>query len=621
MRDEWSLLGEEFTKRLEDSAKTETLPRGTRIYTQGEEPPQWLYRIEKGEVELRLSLDGEDEVIGYRRKGEWVGWFSVLPEKPNPISAVVAIDAEVRAFPQEIMKEAFEQSAPFAGAVARAIDEIIFMIHKYLQAEHRAQAIDKVETFPFRKRVSEIMKTPVHTCECTLSAVDAAKMMNDKHITSLIILDGLEKVIGIITEKDIVRSIVSKGMERDTLACEVGSRKVKYISPQKYVYQAMALMKNTNIRHLPVVEDGKAVGMVTMRDLMILRSSETLNLISQIEDEADPSRLVIIRHRAIPVFRTMLEESVPPLQISRVITHINHEVHRRAIRLTLEEMGSPPVDFCFFVTGSHGRHENHLDTDQDHGMILETYPPERHNEVNDYFIPFTERLCEMLDQAGMVYCKGNVMCLNPVWRKTLPEWKAQLKIWLRGSDNTSVRYLTLLADIAPVYGNEGLLMDLRHWFFQSMKKRGDALQGLYEEAAEHKAPLGILGGIITEKDKEKKGQIDLKKSGIIFMVEALRILAIKYGIQVPGTIERLKALGEIDVITYADEEFLSSCYSSLYYFLLRTQLRKVAKGIEPDTYMKVYMLSERDREMLTKALQSVKRMQSLLRSDFGHVVL
>jgi len=615
----WDQIDASCREKLDAVATTLSFPKGYRLYTQGEPATKWLYRIEEGEVELCLSLDAEDAVIGHKGPGEFFGWLTVFPDKVNSFSVVTATETTVRIYPQKNLIETFRTNASLAGAVARVMDDNTFLVYRHVSAERRVSPLERVETFPFRKRVMEIMKSPVLTCSPAISVSEAAGKMKEEKVTSIVITDREGKSLGIMTEKDFLRAIITDKGNLDVPIKSIMTAPVTGISPDSYIYQAMGFMWSRNIRHLPVLEHERPVGMITVRDITALRSGNILNTISQIEEERDPKELGEARKQLIPVVRSLLEENTPALHISRLISHVNSEIHRRAILLTIEEMGPPPLEFCFFVTGSHGREENHLHTDQDHGIILSPYRPERHNEIDKYFIPFSEKVCDKLSLAGFPYCEGNVMCRNPVWRKTLPEWEAQLKIWMRGTDKIVVRYLTLMADIAPIYGNETYVSDLKRTFHAIFSENMNILRALLEEASEHKAPIGIFSRIITERNRAHKGEVDLKKSGITFMVEALRILAIKKGIMATGCIDRLDSLMKCGTINTEDGEFLQESYRILYYFLLRTQLRKITKGDVPDTYLKVYLLSALERQQLSDAFRSVKKMQSILHSEFGNI--
>ena len=78
------------------------------------------------------------------------------------------------------------------------------------------------------------------------------------------------------------------------------------------------------------------------------------------------------------------------------------------------------------------------------------------------FSRLAERLCRNLNEAGIPYCNGYCMAVNPLWRKTLPQWIAQIGQWTRKSSLVSVRLADIFFDFQPVWGQTELAHELRH---------------------------------------------------------------------------------------------------------------------------------------------------------------
>lgn len=97
---------------------------------------------------------------------------------------------------------------------------------------------------------------------------DAIALMSEKHIGALIVLTA-GKVSGIITERDYARKVILKGKQsRETYVREIMSTPVLYVTPEQTVDECMRLMTSRLIRHLPVIEGDKAVGMISIGDLV-----------------------------------------------------------------------------------------------------------------------------------------------------------------------------------------------------------------------------------------------------------------------------------------------------------------------------------------------------------------
>jgi len=115
--------------------------------------------------------------------------------------------------------------------------------------------------------VGEIMHSDVKTASATDSFADVAKMMRSNGISSVVVLEG-KKLQGIVTERDIV-NLVAEGGDPNTTTVERGMTRLDLITvdPKTELAQAAELMVSNNIRHLPIVDGGNVVGIVSIRDM------------------------------------------------------------------------------------------------------------------------------------------------------------------------------------------------------------------------------------------------------------------------------------------------------------------------------------------------------------------
>lgn len=112
---------------------------------------------------------------------------------------------------------------------------------------------------------------------------DALVVLAEYKIGALVVLEG-EKLVGIFSERDYAREVILKGRSSKTTAIsEVMTATVLTGNPSDTVDQAMALMSEKRIRHLPVVEDNKVIGMLSIGDLVKETMAHQQNLIKQLE--------------------------------------------------------------------------------------------------------------------------------------------------------------------------------------------------------------------------------------------------------------------------------------------------------------------------------------------------
>ncbi len=115
------------------------------------------------------------------------------------------------------------------------------------------------------------------------SVFDAIKMMADRAVGSLLVMDGNE-LQGIVTERDYARKVIIKGRSSETTQVgEIMSTDIVTASGTQTVNDCMTTMTRKRIRHLPIVDDGKVVGMISIGDLVQAIISDQQEEIEQLE--------------------------------------------------------------------------------------------------------------------------------------------------------------------------------------------------------------------------------------------------------------------------------------------------------------------------------------------------
>ncbi len=122
---------------------------------------------------------------------------------------------------------------------------------------------------------------------CSISpqafAYEALELMNDKGVGALLVLDN-EKLVGIFSERDYARKVILKGKSsKDTPVSELMTEEILYLEPQTTVDECMALMTDKRVRHMPVLENGELIGVVSIGDVVKQVISDQEVVIEQLE--------------------------------------------------------------------------------------------------------------------------------------------------------------------------------------------------------------------------------------------------------------------------------------------------------------------------------------------------
>jgi len=139
-------------------------------------------------------------------------------------------------------------------------------------------------------KVGDIMTRNFVSVNPNTNLVECAREMMKKRVGSLILKEG-QKLVGILTEKDIIWAMTKKGAKslNKIKAGDIASKKIATIKPSSDLYEALERMKKLKFRRLPVTVDGNVIGMLTLKDVLRIEPSlfSDINKVEQIREESE----------------------------------------------------------------------------------------------------------------------------------------------------------------------------------------------------------------------------------------------------------------------------------------------------------------------------------------------
>nr|WP_106779720.1 DUF294 nucleotidyltransferase-like domain-containing protein [Lysinibacillus timonensis] len=290
------------------------------------------------------------------------------------------------------------------------------------------------------------------------------------------------------------------------------------------------------------------------------------------------------------------------LDTNASLNYFHDQVMLKVLEVAKSKMQvvQPPCAFAWFVTGSGGRNEQGLISDQDHGIVYETS-----NLVNDlYFKNLGDEISYGMNYVGYPYCKGLVMCSNPIWNKSLAQWEMQLVNWLEDKSWDAIRYLQIFFDARVLYGSTYFLHHLKSVILQYQKNFPNLLKRFVANMKLVKSVIGPFGQIIVEQHGVYQGCVNLKYAAFIPYVNSIRLLSIKEGIYETSTLERMNILAQKEeyqtLVRYSEVNFTN---------LIRYRMKLTDASSYDDThYLNTKKLSKEQRKELKLILKDGKRL-------------
>ncbi len=618
----FNLLSQNILMEIRPRIQEKHFPKGSFFFKQGDPSLRTLFILVEGFAEIIVRNEkGAESVVGLRKPNDFFGETVILTDKQYPASVRAVTDCSCLLLDRETFDFLIQHSAEFASFFSQLLTDRLrdMFAEVVLEQSYDAYGMDAT---PFRKRVCDIMNSPVITCRENDLVTSAARVLTKNRISSLVVVDKSNIPVGILTESDLVSRILSRGeCQPDLKVREVMTPNPVSLPPDAFFYQALLTMIKNQVKQLPIIENNKLIGIVTLRDLVQSRSTGAITTVSNIESETSIEGLKKASNGIDNVLKALIAEKASAKEICEVMTEFYDRLTKKVIeisekQLLAEGFGAPPVDYCWITMGSSGRKEQITRTDQDNGIIYDDSDPTKWEAAENYFSRLAEKVVDGLYQCGFALCKGNVMATNPQWRKPYKEWIETVSFWVQEPHSEMLRNFTIFLDFRPVHGTADLAHRLRKAVIRMIQDNPIVLHFLARDDLSHGVPLGLFKQFITDKSEKHKGEIDIKGSALVHIVDCIRIFSIRDGIAATNTFERIKELTANGTLPKDDAEFIEAAYETLMTFRNRENLRKSSIGLAPDNYLNPYKLSKREQSVLKEAFKAINRLQNFTGSYF-----
>jgi PAS domain S-box-containing protein len=443
-----------------------------------------------------------------------------------------------------------------------------------------------------------------------------AKKVSAAASDAALVVDEEDHLLGIITHADMASRVWSSADAGTAAVHRVMSSPVITASADCSIIEALALMRNNHIHHLPVPDDdGKPLGMVRFSDLAVLLYAMPAFSSLDVGNATSFAALGAYRERYIQSLLPLIRQSVDPHVIFRSLSTLSDAITHRIIAMVTETIGEPPVPYCFVSLGSDARVEQSLSTDQDNALIFQDVPLEDLPAVYQYFHAFSDRVCTALNEAGYQFCKGNVMAMNHEWCQPLSVWKAYFHKWINTANGKDLLDINIFFDIRAVHGEAGFVADLHKHIRQLTEANPAYLYHLTQNTLFLKPQVGFWGNILLETAGAPPETVNIKES-IMPVVNFARIYALRHHAEVSGTTERLNFLLRNHVLKESSWENIVQAFEYLNRLRLKHQAFLISNTLKPDNLIDTKTLSELDKTIIKKVIANINHMLAKLSYDF-----
>lgn len=443
----------------------------------------------------------------------------------------------------------------------------------------------------------------------SLTLREAARRMTEADISALLLHEPgqADQPVGILTDTDL-RHALANGTDPDSGVAACMAHPVASVSRDTPAFEALLRMARRDIHHLPVTDGdhGPLVGMLSSTDLIRHQGTSAVYLVRDLRraDDLDALRDVM---RALPNLQMQLVDAgADPTQMGQTITTVIDTLTQCLIEHAEARLGPAPAAFSWLASGSQGRHEQTVHTDQDTALIYDDAAP---SGADDWFQRLAEDVSEGLAACGIRRCPGEVDPSQPQWRRSASDWEHEIRRVLSHPAPRDAMLASHYLDLRVVHGPTSLFEPMRHAALQQGYRNEAVLTALADQARELRPPLGFFRQFVLERGGEHADTLDLKMRGLMPIIAMARVFALRAGSDARGTLERLRAARHAGILSASTAGDLMDAWQFIAVLRARHQADQIRRGVAPDNALAPDALSGLERSHLKSAFRLVAHAQ------------
>ncbi|MBA1147929.1 cyclic nucleotide-binding/CBS domain-containing protein [Ectothiorhodospiraceae bacterium WFHF3C12] len=583
---------------------------GSTILEQ-DQPIHELCYVRSGAVEVYRRTGALYDRLG---EGDVFGQYGLLRNRKVRFPAKAIEDTLIYFIPEQTFTRLCETDENFADFVELGRPRLKAAI------EDQRKNNDMMIT-----RVRKLVTRPPLIVEGATTVQQAARLISEHQASTVLVVDapgdnprftytdaegGQWQVCGIVTDSDFRARVVGEGRGPETPVTEVMSTNLIAVQSDESVHEAMLCMLRNNVHRLPVMHRRRPIGVVVLSDIIRYETNTSLFLVDNIFNQTSAEGLSALVPEVRAACVRMVRDGADSQMIGSALSTIGRSFARRLLELAEQELGPPPVPYCFMALGSMARNEQTLVSDQDNALVLsDDFDPKRHDA---YFKAMARRVSDGLAACGYTYCKGKVMATNPDWRQPLAVWRRYFRSWMAEPTPQRLLHSNIFFDLDAVHGDNALVEALQDQVAQEAPKHELFLAAMARNALNRTPPLGFFRDFVMEKDGKHNNSINVKRRGTAPLADLIRVHALACGSSAQNSFRRLDDIGKTQLLGPGVADRLGYALEFLTMSRLRHQVFDIEHEQEPDNNVEPENVSSEERRNLKDAFRVLSDAQKFL---------
>jgi CBS domain-containing protein len=577
-----------------EAAEVEFQPRGAVVLQQGSDPARHVWVVRSGAVEL---LDG-GHALDLLGPGEMIGHPSMLSGMPATFEVRAAEDTLLYRLPAAAIAPVLTQPAG-----------VRFVARTLLERPVSGGGFGDVgggAAGPTAQPVGTLVRRAPVVCAPDTAIREAARLMGEAGTTAVVVTLG-DGAIGIVTDRDLRSRVATGDVPVDAPVSAVMTPDAFVVTPDRLGHDVLIDLLDRGVRHAPVVDvSGRVIGVLDDFDLLATEGRGPFRLRRAIADADDPTQVAEAAAGLPGTVVALFDARIAPIRIMDVTATVADALARRLVDLAVADLGGPPVPVSWFTLGSFGRREAVLSSDGD--TALAWHGDDTDPELRSWMAAFGARVMEDLDRCGIPVDANGVRADRLLFARSADAWRTALKSWIdEPAQEQAAIAASVLFDGRVVAGpgaGQTLLAQLA-----PTGRRAPLVRLLARMALAHRPPTGFRRDVIVAHDGEHRGTFDVKRGGVLPIVDLARWAGVAAGSTATGTPARLADGAAAGVLSEQHARTLDEAWELLAGMRLEHQVEQHREGIPADDHLDPARLNPLARRYLREAFRAVSAVQ------------
>ncbi|MGZ4264764.1 MAG: putative nucleotidyltransferase substrate binding domain-containing protein [Solirubrobacteraceae bacterium] len=553
---------------------------------------------------LWVILDGsmdivhEGEVIQVLEPGECFGHPSLL----TGMAPAFTVRARERS---RCLMFSGDASRRLLGTVAGATYVAASMRKRLTGAGHTVHALRDVGTTP----VSAIMRAATF-CDPDEPLRQAAGRLGQDSTSALLVRLADDR-LGILADADVRASVTGGEIALDAPVRTIARTPVPTVPAAQLAVEAAVDMVATGAEHLAVTDARGVCGILSASDLLGLDARSPIALRHMILGAADEDALVRATQELPRLFLLLVRAGVPARELGRVLSLQHDTIVARLVDFSIWRAGPAPLAWAWLDLGSAARREFTLASDQDNALAYADPEPGEEEAVDAYFERLGSDVNDGLARCGIGVDNNGVLAGKRLWRMSKGAWLRTFAECLTEPDESHLIRASVAFDFRPAAGGLLLVSELTE-YIRDARRHPQFMRLMARTANGYPVALGFRGQLATGRDGDPPDRLDLKRGGIIPLVNLVRFHALAHGVTISPTLDRIEAVANVGGLERDVADGLSEAWSVITRLRFEHHAAQIAEGGAPDNLVDPGALPPIARADLKEALHVVRRAQKRL---------